>query len=684
MSGIVCSMVGATFSVAAAAQVIRYKKGIQAIGNAKISTGASKFGGTSAVFDGTGDYLSTTIDNIGTSDFTIECWFRPTNFPRTTPLITTRDPDTTAGFALFFDSSKVYFGTTGGNFISGTTTLANNTWYHIAVSRSGTSMKMFLNGTQEGSTATNSSDFSNTNLWVARGTPSPFVDYSGYVDELRVSKTARYTANFTAPTAPFVNDDNTVLLIHANGTNNSTYFEDDNGTVRDPMNGWQGGTGMSLSTTQSKFGGTSLYVSTNDNDIYHNQYSAGGTGNALINFGTGNFTVEFWIYPNSSNTNTTIGVITKRNYSSTANGTWGIRYNASNRVITWENIFPTVTSQSTSTSAFTFNTWSHWAFVRNSGTLKIYVDGVEKSSASNSLDFTYYNEPLRIGDWGAGASSGLAGAYLDEIRISDTARYTSGFTPSTTPFVNDSNTLLLLHMDGNNASSIANIHDDNGEGRSQKGVLAVSSAQVSSTQSKFGGTSLSLNGSSQYLTVPYQSDLAIMGTSFTLEAWIYPTAFNAGAFGKIIMGTSTASSGWCIRLFSNKLQWVYSGQGGYDTGTISFSTNTWYHIAAVRSGTTIKFYVNGTEYSISGYVDRTTNNTNDLKIGIDNYAEVNSYFSGYIDEVRISNTARYTADFTPSTTPFAPDSNTLLLLHMDGTNASTTFIDDNGRRTYTP
>ena len=49
------------------------------------------------------------------------------------------------------------------------------------------------------------------------------------MEEIRFSKTARYTANFTAPTAPFQNDANTVLLIHGDGTNNSTVFTDDNG-----------------------------------------------------------------------------------------------------------------------------------------------------------------------------------------------------------------------------------------------------------------------------------------------------------------------------------------------------------------------------------------------------------------------------------------------------------------------
>ena len=75
---ILCSMVGATFGVAAAAEVIRYKKGIIAIGNAQIDTAQSKFGGSSALFDGTGDYIEINpgINWHSQTTGTIEFFFR--------------------------------------------------------------------------------------------------------------------------------------------------------------------------------------------------------------------------------------------------------------------------------------------------------------------------------------------------------------------------------------------------------------------------------------------------------------------------------------------------------------------------------------------------------------------------------------------------------------------------------
>jgi hypothetical protein len=121
-------------------------------------------------------------------------------------------------------------------------------------------------------------------------------------------------------------------------------------------------------------------------------------------------------------------------------------------------------------------------------------------------------------------------------------------------------------------------------------------------------------------------------------------------------------------------------------GTTTVATGTWYHLAFVRNGTSVKLYVNGVEEAsntLSANFNIDVGDTTDSWVGGTAFG-TDSYYNGYIDELRVSNTARYTANFTPSTTPFQNDANTLLLLHMDGTDGSTAFFDDNGIAPYTP
>jgi hypothetical protein len=217
---------------------VRAQKGIQALGNAQIDTTQSKFGGSSYLGDGTGDYLSVAPLQdfaFGTGDFTIEFWFRSNGAITSNVLLLDARPANGNGAypAIYLPSSVPTYYVSSANRISGSTTLSTNTWYHLAISRSGTSTKMFLNGTQEGSTYTDTTTYLQPSLWIigAQSYSLGTASWNGWFDEFRVSNNARYTANFTAPTASFQNDANTVLLIHADGTDGSTVFTDDNGKI---------------------------------------------------------------------------------------------------------------------------------------------------------------------------------------------------------------------------------------------------------------------------------------------------------------------------------------------------------------------------------------------------------------------------------------------------------------------
>lgn len=227
----------------------RPAKTVTAVNQAQISTARSKFGGASALFDGSGDYLSigSSADfNFGTGDFTIEAQIyiagnananNSGNRDACVFSIVDNSFGTWGALVILGSSSttgtgiQLYKNQNTETNITATTTVSQSTWHHVAVSRSGSSVRIFLNGTQVGSTATSSTAWGvdNREIRIGRLWDASFNDdWNGNIDELRISNSARYTANFTAPTAAFTNDANTVLLLHMNGTNGSTTFTDDN------------------------------------------------------------------------------------------------------------------------------------------------------------------------------------------------------------------------------------------------------------------------------------------------------------------------------------------------------------------------------------------------------------------------------------------------------------------------
>jgi hypothetical protein len=178
----------------------------QTVGNAQVSTTQAKWGTTSMGFDGTGDWLALPGRPemaLGTGDFTVEFWFYSNSISTTQTVISCRDPDTAnLGFDCTLFASKTNVGTALSNYIVGTTTWSSNTWYHSAIVRSGSSLKLYINGTQEGSTFTLTTQNFTNRIWQIGNGPNGV--FNGYIQDVRITNGyARYTANFTAPTAAF-------------------------------------------------------------------------------------------------------------------------------------------------------------------------------------------------------------------------------------------------------------------------------------------------------------------------------------------------------------------------------------------------------------------------------------------------------------------------------------------------
>jgi len=187
-------------------------KTVTVVGDAKISTTQSKFGGSSIYFDGTADRLTLAASSdfaFGTNDFTIETWIYSEDISGATQrgffqlsgssggLAT----GTATGIVIAFGSAGALTVIVGGVTWTSSLALSQNTWYHIAVTRSGDVHRLFVDGTQRGSSTSSRVNITQQNV-VVGGVYSTGYLYKGYLDDFRITKDfALYTANFTPPGA---------------------------------------------------------------------------------------------------------------------------------------------------------------------------------------------------------------------------------------------------------------------------------------------------------------------------------------------------------------------------------------------------------------------------------------------------------------------------------------------------
>lgn len=196
-------------------------KTVTASGNAQIDTAQYRYGSASGLFDGTGDYLTVTDANneldIGTQDFTIEFWARFNAIGATRYLIDFRQTLTAdiAPSIYIHSTNTIRYQTATTARLVSTTVLTTGKWYHIAVSRSGGTSRLFINGCQEGGTYADTNNFiAVTSIGIAKLVASTVSGHNGWIDELRISVgIGRYTSNFTPLPYTNLSTQNTTLKI---------------------------------------------------------------------------------------------------------------------------------------------------------------------------------------------------------------------------------------------------------------------------------------------------------------------------------------------------------------------------------------------------------------------------------------------------------------------------------------
>ena len=393
--------------------------------------------GGSINYDGTGDYLTIPDHsslNFGSNDWTIECWIYPRTNVGDCGIWHQSASGGTDWFSIYLDGSfnpkfvlrnnnaEEWAGTAAAN------TAPQNTWTHIAlVRRFGTDIKMYANGkvvhteTQHLNVALEDKSYNHVigyERFVGNGTY-----FDGLISDFKIDiGTAHYTAEFTPPTAPL---SSTAADLHIKGTAASIIDKSQGANLKLVGN-------TTGSTTQVKFAGSkSMYF-----DGSGDYLETSSTSFDNFNFGTGDFTVEFFLRNVNQSGYTYFDILGTANngaYIGSNRGGWMLSYYTSqflkfnyqyNNTWVFENSFA---------QTLNIDTWYHIAVTRQGTQLKCFVDGNQAGSTITNSTNLISTEPLNIGrGYGGGVATN---SYIQDVRITKgLARYTSNFTPPTAEF----------------------------------------------------------------------------------------------------------------------------------------------------------------------------------------------------------------------------------------------------------
>ena len=253
----------------------RVPKAIYANGNAHLSTAIKKFGTASAYLDGVNSFVNVAAHpdfNFGSGSFTIEMWVYRTIDPAVIQILMDMRT-TTPSFAVVLSINSSHHAELTVNGVDVITTgvaIPTNTWTHIALSKAGTSSRIFVNGTQSGITYTDTNTYIMSPVRIGARFDGTLL-FTGYIDSVRISKgIGRYTSTFVEPVVELTGDADTVLLLNFNGYDNSTTMLD---------------SGITLQDLRTSAGGRSTIINFADYSDFGAEIRIIGSANVYGNYG---------------------------------------------------------------------------------------------------------------------------------------------------------------------------------------------------------------------------------------------------------------------------------------------------------------------------------------------------------------------------------------------------------------
>ena len=586
-----------------------------------------RHGGYSTYFDGTGDSLAISggSDFSMAGDFTAEAWIYATATTNDYAGIFgfSHDSQNTGWNLLLRSNGKFHFNV-GMTFSDATGSVDLNTWTHVALVRSGSgagNCKLYINGVADATTITKTGTVNQPTFIEIGGYPDiSSRKFTGYISDTRVvNGTAVYTSNFTPPTERLTAITNTKLL-----TCHLPYIADGSSSGHTiTVNG---------NTSTKPFGPYDYaeYASgTNGGSVHFD--GAGDwlkiASSADFNLNSTAFTIEGWFYATAPAGNEHI---------------WGSYIDTNNRESLYFSNATTLNwwvNGSTRISAtIAANTWYHFSISDNNGTTTFYLNGTSQGTWTST--YTSGNRLVWVGTFNDGgvASDSFTG-YLSDIRyVKGTAVYSGTFTPPIGPLtttggtypsttnvdtsITASNTKLLLK--GTDAHVIDKSQVSNLKlfGNAAAVTDAPNNSTISSTNA------LSLDGTGDYATATITP---INGADFTVEAWVRKSAQGST---QVICGTRTTSSdstGFSFIVNSSNELAFYTNAYNAQSSSLNFPANTWVHVAAVRSGTSLTLYKDG-----SSVATGTSSHTFSKDVMYIGQNVSTQYWNGYIQDLRVS------------------------------------------------
>ena len=543
-------------------------------------------------------------------------------------------------------------------FVDSTVTIPLNQWSHIAVTIDGSTLRHWINGVSAGSASYSfmtqdvGSNAGVRTIGVAFAQPDG--QFTGYLQDFRIyNGVAKYTANFTPPSItsgvtvaaasgalPILNtadlygtvlggggtnwidiSDGTgalpiyntldiygvgkgtgtrtdayrnslVLAVPMDGANNGTTFTDESANIRGSGSAktiTRNGDTKTLTAVSKFYGSSGFFDGTGD-------YLNLGTSSDYL-FGTGDFTIEGWFYLTSDSTRQDL----MGNYTD-ANTGWAIQtsFGVAGQIGFY---YGNTIILDSAARVWSPNSWTHFAITRSGTSLKLFVNGVNTTTTTNSTNIstTSYNTLLgAVTSFGSGSPQLFCTGYLQDFRIyKGVAKYTSNFKPAGIP----SNATLV-----------------NGP-----------------TYTNLNGGAIVFDGTNDYTQLTSQN---LKSVDFSVEVWFYAT--KALSSTQILYTSYNLPGGAQANTLvfaissSGKIN-ADNGLGGGPLGTTTISTNTWYHavVTYTASNTTLRLYLNG-NFEASGVAAVTSGASSDFIGGSSGDNNLGTaWFGGSIPVVRV-------------------------------------------------